>query len=327
MRGRRPSPVVVTGCQRSGNTWLGKMLAAGPGTRELYQPFNGSIMRPPEPLIWPFRQWKFTWVEEANEDPYLVPARQVLRPRIPVEYPLWELQRAVRTRDVKVCWDRFLANSRSILRARTRKERPVFGDPGSIFLAGWLARRFDAKILVLHRHPAGIAAGYKRMGWVEDMSCLLEQPYLLAGPLAEHEDDLRAFVHDQEAGRADWLQQAIWWWRVFHALHLYQAPHTPMKVVSFEQLAEAPVVNLKALYGDLGLVWDADTEAVIRTHTEGDAATPAQGELHVLRRDTRSIAWAWQHRLSADEICRVRSLTEPWVERFALDVPWPDARG
>ena len=48
-------PVLVTGCQRSGNTWLGKMLAAGPGTREVYQPFNGSVLRRAEATRWPFR--------------------------------------------------------------------------------------------------------------------------------------------------------------------------------------------------------------------------------------------------------------------------------
>ena len=225
-------PVIVTGCQRSGNTWLGKMLAAGSGTRELYQPFNGSVMRPPEPLRWPFRRWKFTWVEEANEGPYLTPAGQVLRPRIPVEYPLWELQQALRTGQPRACWERFVANSRAIVGARLRAERPVFGDPGAIFLAGWLARRFDAQVVVLHRHPAGIAAGYKRMGWIEDMTCLLEQPLLMAGPLAEHAEDLEAFAAEQRAGRSDWLQQAVWWWRVFHALHIYQASSAPLKVVS-----------------------------------------------------------------------------------------------
>lgn len=304
-------PLLVTGCQRSGNTWLARMLSAGPGTRHVYQPFNGSVMRRPEALRWPFRDHKFTWVERATEARFVAPVRAVLRPRLPPEYLAWELQRALRTRSSDPL-RRYVTTMGELLDARRRHLRPVIGDPGGIFLARWLHERFGVEVVALHRHPAAIAAGYKRMEWQEDLGDLLGQPHLMAGPLAPLADWLAGVVERQRAGATDWLDIAVAWWVVFE--RLVEAQRGPgLREVWFEDIAEAPVDAIEGLYARFGLAFSPSARDEVRSHTQAPEAAELGRSTHVLRRDTRSLATAWRRRLTPEEIARVMEQVEPFL--------------
>jgi len=321
MRPRLP-PVLVTGCQRSGNTWLGRMLSAGPGTRFIYQPFNGSVTSRPEALHWPFgKHEKFSWVCTANEGAFIRPVSRMLKPAIPVLYPLVELRRAILFRDLGTPASRFRKNAVDIIGSRLRNDRPVIGDPGGIFVATWLTERFGVEAIALHRHPAAIAAGYKRMGWAEDLGEITRQPLLMAGPLAPKAEWLHQTVDRQMSGELDWLDVAVAWWVVFE--QLVRSQRHVLHEVFFEDIAADPLRGIHDLYDRLGLRWTSSTADHIARHTQGKNETLGN-QTHVLVRDTRSLANAWRHRLDSAEIVRVRELVEPHVDTTWQDrLEWP----
>ncbi len=62
------SPILVTGAHRTGTTWVGKMLAAGPGTAYISEPLN--VLHRPGVLSAPVQHW-YTYICSENEAQYL----------------------------------------------------------------------------------------------------------------------------------------------------------------------------------------------------------------------------------------------------------------
>lgn len=308
--------MLAVGCERSGNTWVGKMLGAAPGTVELYQPFNGSSLRPATPLSWPFTA-KDQYIGPENGDVFRGPVRQLVRPRIPPEYLLREAARAALGHlPIHQAMRRYVRTMHQTVRARIRGDRMVMGDPGGIFLAEWLADTFDAEVVCLLRHPCGVAAGFKRMGWVRDMSDLLEQPLLMDGLLAGWRGQLEAWNDAVAAGAATPIQQAVLWWNlVGHVMAGYRRRRSDFHFVRYEDLATNPIAGFRELYARVGLSFTPDAEHTIRAHT-GASGGALGASLHVLRRNSAAAAESWRERLTAAEIEEVLAGTATVAEEL-----------
>ena len=298
------APILVTGSNRSGTTWLGKLLAAPPDVAYINELFNPDH---PQPGLCSahFARW-FTYLTESNGRPYVEPLGRALR----FEYD-W--------RDALAT----LPSPRNALRAarslpKTRVPagtRPVLKDPIAVFSAGWLERTFGMQVVLTVRHPAAFAASLKRLDWQFDFGQLAGQPLLMDEVLDPYRREIAAAV----SRPGDIIDQAGLLWKLIYG----SAGGAKWLTVRQEDIALEPEAELRRLYEQLGLTWSAEVAAQVSAATgEENPAEAPEGQAHTTGRNARAAAEAWRHRLTAEEIARVRELTEPESERYYAPGEW-----
>lgn len=149
-------PIFITGCPRSGTTWVGRVLASAAKTRYSREPFHYAMPHPGSH----FRARN--WFE------YLAPAEHA---RIAQLEPLFR----GRARP----FARLNRGSSLITRFRWRYEelQRCFGkplnivkDPLAVNSAETLAKAFDARVVFMVRKPEKIVKSYLTQGWDFDLA-------------------------------------------------------------------------------------------------------------------------------------------------------------
>lgn len=300
-------PLLVTGSNRSGTTWVGRMLCASRQFNYVYEPFN--------PGLWP--RWtaqpipyRNLYVCAENEEPWLQAIADVVACRRPILVHLEEARSPKRV--AKLARD-----AASSVAMRRRRRRTLLKDPIAIFSAPWLADRFRADVLVMIRNPLGFAASIKRLGWAFDFTNWLRQDLLMRDLLWPFEREIVRLAETP----GDLVDQAILLWNAHHhAIATFRDRHPTWIFVTHESLAERPVQGLRALYNQLGIPFDDRAERTIRQHS---SATPSRrDDPKSIRRDSPHTVTAWATRLNTDEIARIREGTREIAERFYPGESW-----
>jgi hypothetical protein len=300
--------VLVTGSNRSGTTWVGRMLCASREMVYVHEPFN--------PGIWP--RWmahpvpaRDLYVCDENEDGFLEDVQAVVERRFPVVPQLVDARTprdAARLARDAVRWN-----------VVDRRHAPtLLKDPIAVFSSAWLAARFELHVVVMVRSPVAYASSIKRLGWRFDFDNWLRQDLLVR-------DHLQPFLADLERARSqplDLIEQAILQWNVvYDFVDRMRAQHPEWNVVIHEDLASSPEAGFAALYEHLGLRFDARArDAVERSSAASNVKDVAPGDKGGIRRDSRSAVESWRHRLTPEEISMVRKGTAEVAARFYEDV-------
>jgi hypothetical protein len=109
-------------------------------------------------------------------------------------------------------------------------------DPIALFSAPWLARTFNADVVVLIRHPAAVVSSLVRLDWIFYFPYLLEQPELMRDWLAPFAEEIRRFA----ASPQPLLEQGILLWRIMHhVIFRYQQEHPEWIFLRHEDLSMA----------------------------------------------------------------------------------------
>ena len=307
MRGR---PILVTGSNRSGTTWVGEALGQSDEVEYLHEPFNSSLWprllerRPPG---------HFFYVCEENEGPWREPAERLLDYRFPVGAQLGEVRGPRDGAKLARDWARSL-------RRRVRHRRPLLKDPIALLAAEWLAGRFDLDVVVMVRHPAAFASSIKRLGWRFDFATWLDQPLLLRDHLGPMRPDLERMA----AGGHDTVEEAIVLWNALYGVvATLEDRHPEWHVLRYEDLAAAPVEGFARLYPALGLRWDDEVARRVAAFSdERNVKEVPASEKGTVRRDSRAAMWTWAHRLTAEEVERVRAGTAEVASRYYDEASW-----
>jgi hypothetical protein len=307
MRGR---PILVTGSNRSGTTWVGEALCQSDELEYLHEPFNPSITprllerRPPG---------HYHYVCGENGAAWAPSVERLLAGRFPVRAQLAEVGSPRAAAKLARGW------ARSVPRRR-RGRRPLLKDPIALFAAEWLADRFDVQVVVMVRHPAAFASSIKRMGWRFDFQHWLDQPLLLR----DHLGPLRPDLERMARGGADLVDEAVVLWNAFYGVvDTLAARHPDWQVLAYEDLAEDPLGGFARLYPHLGLRWDDEVaRRVAGFSDEGNVKEVAAGDRGPTRRDSRAAKWTWLRRLTPEEVDRVRQGTAVLSGRFYDDASW-----
>ena len=274
-------PVLVTGAIRSGTTWIGETLARSPAFEYIWEPFN--------PLV---RAWPHLQVPHFFTGPYDAQ---------PVVDEIATALLSLRSRGHLVGHPEPVAREvrRRLRFAQARRARRValLKDPLATLLARHLEDRFDVRVVLCVRHPAGFVASCLRLGWDYDFENLLAQPQLMQR-LEPWRDELVATL-----GRTGpMLNRVTLLWRVLHsALATGELAPVAPYVVRYEHAAARPAETFRALFDHLGLAADADPNAAT-----GAAADPSRAD-------------AWRTQLTPDEIAQVRLMTQPEAEQWGYD--------
>ncbi len=301
-------PILVTGAHRSGTTWVGAMLALSRNVGLIHEPFSPAT--PAGVSGGPFSRF-FQYVCAENEQPYLPHVERTLR----FSYDLRRQLPTIRS-------PRKLARTATDLfdftRNRARRTRPLLKDPIAVFSSEWLAERFDARPVLLVRHPAAFASSLLRLGWTHGFGSFLEQPLLLRDHLRAFEDEIRDFATHERGV----LDQAILLWRlVYSTVDTFRERHPEWQFVRHEDLANDPLLGFEPIFASLGIEMDDRIRRAIVEHSSEDNPTELRRS-HDVRLDSRASVSSWRRRLSPEEIERVRLGVADVSPAFYRDEDW-----
>ena len=305
----RPRPVLVTGVPRSGTTWCGRVLGASSQLHYLHEPFNLFGGLRVFDVEFPF--W-YMYVCVDNEAEYVDALQRCLAFRYP-----W-LRRMRSARSPKALVMEFREGVASRLRQRTT--RALMKDPVAVFSTEWLAERFDMQVVVLVRHPAAVASSHRQYNWRLDYAALLRQDLLFRDHLEPFRDEIEAFLR---SGEDDLLDNAAFMWKLMQSVLLdCRERHPEWKFVRHEDLSVDPPGGFCRLAEHLGIPYDKEIQAAIKTTTSGGNQGNDPVHSSNVRRDTKYNLSSWRRRLSQEELDRIHARVEDISAAFYSDDEW-----
>jgi hypothetical protein len=304
------APILVTGAHRTGTTWVGKMLAAGGQAGYISEPLN--LWHRPGVLRTPVQHW-YAYICAENERTYLPALQETLGFR----YHPWREIRSLRSRKDLL---RMARDWGIFARGRLLSQRPLLKDPFAVFSAPWFHDRLNCQVVITVRHPAAFASSLKRLGWDFDFSHLLDQPLLMR-------DLLEPYRGQMEALRAlpeDIIAQASLLWQITYEIAAgFCARYPDFQIVRHEDLSLDPLGGFQKLYQALGLDFTPKAQkAVLDSSSAENPGEVSQQAVHAVRLDSRANLQNWKRRLQAQEIERVRTLTQATAQHFYPDLAW-----
>lgn len=302
------TPILVTGAHRSGTTWVGKMLAADAMTAYISEPLN--VLHRPGVFRPKVKYW-YQYICEDNESEYL-PAFQEL---LEFDYHLWDEIRSLRSRKD------FLRMGRDFLvfyNGLMRGQRALLKDPFAVFSTPWFAKRLNCKVVITVRHPAAFASSLKRLHWTFDFQDLLDQPLLMRDHLEPYRDEMRSIQAGDVIGQA-----ALLWKLIYRSVHATRQLNPDFLVIRHEDLSRDPVPGYRDLYKLLELEFTPRVEKIILNASSSEnPAEASRKRVHSVKLDSRANIGSWKKRMTAEEMDRIRKMTEEISPLYYSDAEW-----
>lgn len=274
-------PVVfVTGVPRCGSSWVGEVLSTARRVRYNYEPFN--------PTRHPYLTKHHAYLAAGDDDPLL---RRAANAAAAGRLRFHQVLRGCR-------WG---YGWRTIRPA----DQVLIKDPTAMFLAEWIEANYQARVLVILRHPCAFASSIHRLGWPANVSGFLDQPRLMSDWLAPYESLLRESQPDF------WRRVAAFWGAAYTVLHGQALRHPQWRVVQYEDLCVHPENRFGELFHSLDLVATRATHRTIEKST-----TKKHPHAKSTQRDSRGMVNVWRDRLTAGQIRTVLEVVE------AFDLPY-----
>ena len=281
--------ILVTGSHRSGTTWVGQVLATLPGSTYIHEPFN---------LDYPCAQYPLRmehWFQRLNGEHG---AHQQAFAELLLQSPRQQAPPLIGN----LRWKLARRSTRTI----------ILKDPIALLSADWLAEHCGVFPLVMLRHPAAFVSSLKKYGWFFDFRNLLNQPEAVETFFPEEWETLESVASRQFT---DIVYEGSVLWRLLHKVILtYRDRHPDWLFVRLEDVARDPLHEFRQLAQQAGLpqTWpDDDSLRRAFKRTGSQSLDEGRGGVPV-----------WRSRLSADEVEKVRQLTETTAARFYPGADW-----
>ena len=302
------TPILVTGAHRSGTTWVGKMLSADADTAYISEPLN--VLHRPGVFRAKVKHW-YQYICDENENEYL-PAFHSL---LDYDYHLMDEIRSIRSRKD------FLRMGRDFMifyNALEHGQRALLKDPFAVFSVPWFAKKLNCRIVITVRHPAAFASSLQRLGWNFDFKDLLDQPLLMRDHLEAHREEMTAIKADDVIGQASLL-----WKLIYRSVHTSRELNPDLQIARHEDFSRDPINKYRDLYAALGLGFTARVQKTILSSSSSENPTELSlKKTQSLKLDSAANIKNWKKRLSAEEITRIRKLTEGVSELFYSAEDW-----
>jgi hypothetical protein len=127
-------------------------------------------------------------------------------------------------------------------------------------------------------------------------------------------------------------QAALLWKMIYHTIHASQQHggenadrglHPDFIIVRHEDLSGDPVPGYRQLYSSLGLEFTPRVEKIILNSSSSEnPAELSRNKRHDVRLDSRASVRNWKKRLTAEEIARIREVTEEVSLLYYSDADW-----
>lgn len=302
------TPILVTGTHRSGTTWVGKMLAADACTAYISEPLN--VLHRPGVFRAKVKYW-YQYICEENEQEYLTAFHDLLE----FDYHLWDEIRSIRSRrDVLRMGRDFFIFYNGLMRGW----RTLLKDPFAVFSTPWFAKRLNCKVVITVRHPAAFASSLKRLHWPFDFQDLLHQPLLMRDYLEPYREEMQSVPAEDVIGQA-----ALLWKVIYQSVHTIQNLHPDFLVVRHEDLSRDPIPGYRTLYEALDLEFTPRVEkTILNSSSSENPRELSRKKVHAIKLDSRANVDNWKKRLTAEEIERIRAITEDASTLYYSDAEW-----
>ncbi len=94
-------------------------------------------------------------------------------------------------------------------------------------------------------------------------------------------------------------------------------------MVRHEDLSRDPILGYRALYAALGLEFTPRVEKIILNSSSSENPRElSRKEIHAFKLDSRASVNNWKKRLTAEEIERVREITDEVSKLYYSDAEW-----
>lgn len=181
---------------------------------------------------------------------------------------------------------------RGYFRSATRAAQSVLvKDPTAPLIADWVAERFNARILVLIRHPCGFASSIEKLEWQVRLDYLLRQEALMSDYLWPYEDVLHRAKNDK------WEQLGAFWAAVHWVLQKQAERNDGWHKIKYEDLCNDPRNSFNTLIEELGLEGDSKINTLLERKSAFGNDDP--GSTNRLSEEMPEI---WRQRLSEGAI-------------------------
>ena len=278
----------ITGMHRSGTTWVGQMVdRALPGC-VIHEPLNAHAG------LKGVDKWYYGPAEKSQVTTLVGEMIQGRR-----SFRRWRSK------------DGFLKNlARSIGGSRYERDLAaalgsgsptlLLKDPFLIRVGSVLAEAFDAKGVILVRHPAALINSLKRMEWTLPDLDGLEPGPAQADPKLQFAFDVGRF------------------WSTLYAEVVTQLAETPdhLRLVRHEDMCVEPIQIGEEIMTHLGIPANEKAQEFLRVSTSGSAGEMSGTQLHNMHRDARKLVFSWRESLSPAEIEAVRQGGGATLERI-----------
>jgi Sulfotransferase family len=303
--------------QRSGTSWIGKMLEASGEAVYVNEPLNPKHPPGCSPgVLNADISHPFQYICADNDEPWVAAFGDTLRLRY---HFVAELRRNHTTYDL----GRMAKYSTSFTAGRLRGRHALIDDPYGTFSAAWFAQRMGCAVVISVRHPLSVVGSWRRLGWKVNLHSLLDQPLLMRDLLDPYADELRAMADsDDQVAKA-----ALLWRTMYTALGDLDARQPGLlHIKRYEDLASNPETGFRELYAICGLSWTERARKQISWATTDHGRAEGGQHSWTLRggvsktafrpMDSRSTLGSFRSRLSEEDIDKVHEITDPVAARF-----------
>lgn len=305
-------PILLTGAARSGTTWAGTIISQAKGVKYIFEPFNPFNRSTPVKYFYEFIN-ENTEIGRQNEIKEYLGHFLDSYP----EYLAFNLSKMFRKRTlIRLLNKDFFLKHRFFIINFLRSplaNRTLFKAPSALLSSEWIQHTFNTNNVILLRHPAAFAASYKVANWIFDFTSFRLQTGLMNNYLPQFKKQ----VDQYSVEPPDIIDQSILLWNILNTViyDLYQKHNDDWYFVRHEDLSCNPVSEFKKLFLHLDLPYTQEIEKIIFKTTNGT-------NNRMLERDSRKNIWAWQNRLTKQEIRRVWNGTHHLSKHFYPDEEW-----
>lgn len=303
-------PILVSGAHRSGTTWVGKMLAAGPQVAYISEPLN--VWHRPGVMRAATKYW-YSYICEDNQLDYLAAFQEMLT---------FEYHTNLEIRSIESLKDifRMFRDWWTFWNGRRNFQVPLIKDPFAVFSSEWFIKCLGCRTVVIVRHPAAVASSLMKLGWSFDYRDLLDQPLLMRDWLEPFRGEMEKIMDSP----SDLIAQSCLLWRmVYRTVNELRENLPELMVVKHEDLSIDPLGGFEQLYKGLGLEYTGEIQSSIGAASSGgNPKETSKRTVHSVRIDSQALVKSWQQRLSQADINRVRKLTSDVAPIYYADEDW-----
>lgn len=280
--------ILVTGTHRSGTTWVGKMLSAGPAVTYVHEPFNVSHSRAWYGL--PIERWFSYYPDIADKAGLDHAYRQIL-----------SYQRLGNPADVQSAGGLVKQAKRFVKR---RRNTLLIKDPLALLSADHLARAYDMKVVCMIRHPLSFCGSIKKWNWAFPFADFLAQPTLMADHFAGYRAQIERFAQHEQ----DIVDQGILLWNTLHSvIKSYRDNHPDWVFLRHEEATQQPDALFREAYERVGLPFTEQVRQALQGSSESGSGETK--DHNYKPRDQQAVLKTWEDRLTKQEADRVMEQT------------------
>lgn len=298
--------ILVTGCPRSGTTWVGSTLAKSRKVIYAYEPFNTDVS-----LRFSVEE-RFPTLTDDTAGP--------LKSEIDAMVSLSRLGPRA-TSAVYGLVERYTGRKKIAPRLAARHafksgysffkpDHVLIKDPLAFFSAEWLSQTYGAQVVIMARHPAAFVSSYLKLGWRNESADLMDRQH------PTRHEDLSEDIEQYRSNTGDEIAGLILQWKIFavHTLSLIET-HKKWCFALHEDFCLDPERSFAALFDALGLEFTESIKDQIQNETSADNNTDlATHEQHQLLRNSSALKDAWKTRVDDEIASRVIEEAGPLFE-------------